>query len=200
MDARIQAADLAEIFGVYLKTQGGLTRMEKLTPEQAIFLMRISVPMLKSEHLTTKRVIKAIPLDKGDYRPEPVAKSAFDLAAHIASAENLFLNGIASGGFDFTIKMPESIRNSADIAAWYDETFEKNLSRLQALSAEQLMKVIDFRGRMQWPAVEFVPLAVNHVIHHRGQLSTYLRPMGSKVPSIYGESYDDAQARLAAQA
>ena len=41
---------------------------------------------------------------------------------------------------------------------------------------------------------------MNHSIHHRGQLSSYLRCMGAKVPSIYGESYDDVQARTAAQA
>jgi len=47
------------------------------------------------------------------------------------------------------------------------------------------------------PAVGFIQLALNHTIHHRGQLSVYLRPMGGKVPSIYGESYDATQARLA---
>jgi uncharacterized damage-inducible protein DinB len=52
---------------------------------------------------------------------------------------------------------------------------------------------------MQMPSVFFVQLAIAHSSHHRGQLSVYLRPMGAKVPSIYGESYDDAQARLAAQ-
>jgi uncharacterized damage-inducible protein DinB len=49
----------------------------------------------------------------------------------------------------------------------------------------------------QMPAVSFLTLSQNHTIHHRGQLSTYLRPMGGKVPSIYGESYDAAQARAA---
>jgi uncharacterized damage-inducible protein DinB len=52
----------------------------------------------------------------------------------------------------------------------------------------------------QSPAVVFLQIALNHSIHHRGQLSVYLRPMGSKVPSIYGESYDAAEARKAAQA
>jgi uncharacterized damage-inducible protein DinB len=41
---------------------------------------------------------------------------------------------------------------------------------------------------------------MSHEIHHRGQLSVYLRPMGVKVPSIYGESYDAKQARLTAAA
>jgi len=48
------------------------------------------------------------------------------------------------------------------------------------------------------PSVFFLTLAISHSAHHRGQLSVYLRPMGAKVPSIYGESYDDAQTRLAA--
>jgi len=50
----------------------------------------------------------------------------------------------------------------------------------------------------QRPAVSFVMLGMVHTIHHRGQLSSYLRCMGARVPSIYGESYDAAQARKAA--
>lgn len=59
--------------------------------------------------------------------------------------------------------------------------------------------MVDFRGMFQQPAVLYLHLLMHHSIHHRGQLSTYLRPMGAKVPSIYGESYDAAQARMAAQ-
>jgi uncharacterized damage-inducible protein DinB len=71
---------------------------------------------------------------------------------------------------------------------------------LQRLSGEQLARMIDFRGMLQWPAVSFIRLGLSHTIHHRGQLSMYLRPMGAKVPSIYGESYDASQARLAKEA
>ncbi len=58
--------------------------------------------------------------------------------------------------------------------------------------------MLDFRGLFQSPAVTFLQISQNHTIHHRGQLSTYLRPMGAKVPVIYGESYDSAQERAAA--
>ena len=51
----------------------------------------------------------------------------------------------------------------------------------------------------QLPAVTYLNFVLHHSIHHRGQLSMYLRPMGAKVPSIYGESYDAAEARKAAQ-
>jgi uncharacterized damage-inducible protein DinB len=174
--------------------------MANLTPEQATFLMHRAVQNAQNEHRITKKIIEAIPLDKGDYRPDPASMTAFSLAQHIAGAENLFLNGAATGEFDFTARMPDTVRNSADLAKWYDETFERNIAKFQALSPDQLLKVLDFKGKFQWPAVEYVPFAFSHTIHHRGQLSTYLRPMGAKVPSMYGESYDDAQARKAAQA
>jgi uncharacterized damage-inducible protein DinB len=62
-----------------------------------------------------------------------------------------------------------------------------------------LVKTVDFRGRMQLPAVMCLSMMLHHSVHHRGQLSAYLRPMGGKVPAIYGESYDSAQARIAAE-
>lgn len=170
----------------------------QMTPDQAKFLLAVTLPTIKTEHATTKRVIEAIPLDKGDYRPEPIAKSALELAWHIVAAEKRFLSGICVGAFDFTpMHRPETIRNSAEIAAWFDETFNANIKQIEGLSGEQLARSIDFRGMFQMPAVNFLQLSQSHSVHHRGQLSTYLRPMGGKVPAIYGESYDVAQARAA---
>ena len=171
-----------------------------LKPEQATFLLNGALPRLKIEHDTTKRVIQAVPLDKGDYRPDAVSKSALELAWHIVAAEQRFLSGICDGNFDFTpINRPDSVKNSADIAEWFDASFARNIARVEKLSGDQLTKMVDFRGMFQLPAVGFLQLASNHTIHHRGQLSMYLRPMGAKVPSIYGESYDAAQERIAKQ-
>jgi uncharacterized damage-inducible protein DinB len=169
-----------------------------MTPEEAEFLFALALPNLKNEHATTKRVIEAVPLDKGDYRPDPVSKTALELAWHIVAAEKRFFGGICAGSFDFTpINRPDSVHNSADIAAWFDQTFAANLEQMQGLSGEQLTRILDFRGLFQLPAVSYISFAANHTIHHRGQLSMYLRPMGAKVPAIYGESYDSAQARAA---
>jgi len=170
----------------------------QLTPDQAKFILDTALPTLKNEHETTRRVIEAIPLDKVDYRPDPVSKTALELAWHIVAAEKRFLGGIPAGAFDFSpIHRPESITNSAGIATWFDETFAANLKKLEGLSGESLTKMLDFRGMFQRPAATFLQLALNHTIHHRGQLCMYLRPMGAKVPSIYGESYDATQDRLA---
>lgn len=175
--------------------------MKPLQPEQATFLLEMSIPALKNEHRLTRSVIEAIPLDKGDYRPDPASRTALELAWHIVAAEHRFYSGIAAGGFDFTpIHRPENVRNSADIARWFGESFAKNFERVSALSGEQLRKDLDFRGLFELPAVAYLEFSMKHSIHHRGQLSTYLRPMGSRIPAIYGESYDSAEAKKSAQA
>ena len=71
--------------------------MPNLQPEQAMLAMHMALPAIQREHLTTRSVIEAIPLNNGDYRPEPVAKTALELAWHIVAAEHRFYSG-ASGG------------------------------------------------------------------------------------------------------
>ncbi|MCU1236840.1 MAG: DinB family protein [Candidatus Solibacter sp.] len=172
-----------------------------MQPDQATFLLNaVYLPGLKNEQGLTKRVIEAIPTDKGDYRPDEVSKSALELAWHIVATEMRFLDAVAAGEFDFTpTPRPQNVRTSADIVAWYAANFEPRLEAVSKLSTDQLTKVVDFRGMFQLPAVTYLNFVLHHSVHHRGQLSIYLRPMGAKVPSIYGESFDSAAARKAAQ-
>jgi uncharacterized damage-inducible protein DinB len=174
--------------------------MAALTPEQAtLSLQTIWIPAYGWEHPVTKSVISAIPHDKADYRPDPVVKSALDLAWHIVAAELMFLNAVADGTFTYGTTRPESIRTPADVLTWYSEQFAAAVERLKSMAGEQLTKPVDFRGMFTRPAVTFLHTGLNHTIHHRGQLSMYLRPMGAKVPSIYGESFDAREARERAQ-
>jgi len=62
---------------------------------------------------------------------------------------------------------------------------------VEAMSAEQLLTPVKFFGMFNLPSVFYLGFLNNHSIHHRGELATYLRPMGSKCPSIYGGSYDE---------
>ncbi len=173
--------------------------MAQMQPEQAVFTRDvIFLPTIKNEFGLTKRVIAAIP-DNGDYRPDPAAKSAMELAYHLAVTEMRFLDAVASGEFDFTPRpKPETITTSADLAAWYESNFNAAIARVEAASPETLAKIVDFRGMFQLPGVMFLGFVNNHTVHHRGQLSVYLRPMGGKVPAIYGESYDSAKAKASA--
>ncbi len=170
-----------------------------LQPEQALFLRESAIRTLSMEQPITQRVIEAIPLDKGDYRPDDIGKTALELAWHIAGAEHLFTDAVINGAFDFSnAGKPSELKTSADIARRYAETTKTDLARLAAAPVEALVKIVDFRGLFQLPAVAFLDFSMHHIIHHRGQLSMYLRPMGAKVPAIYGESYDSAKAKIVA--
>lgn len=174
--------------------------MSEMTADQAVFLLQnVYLGPLKNESRITKKVLEAVPANKSDYRPDPASRSANDLVRHIAAADNRFLEAAINGVFDTNPSLlPESVKTPQEVAAWYEQRFARNFEALTKATGDQLIKSVDFRGMFQRPAVTFVMTGLHHTIHHRGQLSSYLRCMGAKVPSIYGESYDDAQARKAA--
>ena len=170
-----------------------------LQPEHALLLRDSALRSYKSEQPVTQRVIEAIPLDKGHFKMDDAGKTALDLAWHIVGAEHKFQDFVVTGIFDLTpTPRPAHLDNSAAIARWYADTAAADLERVSAVPAEALVKVIDFRGLFKFPAVNFLQVGLNHSIHHRGQLTMYLRPMGAKVPPIYGESYDSARAKAGA--
>jgi uncharacterized damage-inducible protein DinB len=165
--------------------------MPGLTPDMAKGALHMALAAIKKEHGTTSSVIAAIPANGGDYRPEPAARTALEIAWHIVASEHRFFSAVAKGIFDFTANpKPDSLKTGADIAKYYDELLPKDHAALTELNGEHLVKKMDFRGMDEMPAVAFLDLGLRHSIHHRGQLSVYLRPAGGKVPAIYGESYD----------
>ena len=174
--------------------------MATMQPEQALFLRDWMLGALRLEYPITRSVIEAVPLDKADHRPDAVGKSAVDLAWHIVGAEHRFMESVANGAFDFSNSgRPPALQTSADVARWYVDTFPRDAARVEALPIDALLKIVDFKGIFQLPAVAYLHTAHIHSIHHRGQLSMYLRPMGAKVPAIYGESYDSALAKSGAR-
>ena len=147
---------------------------------------------LENEIQTTLRVLAAVPNAHLDYRPDPKSKTALGLVRHIALEDEWLLNCVANG--EFTPPPDDSdacgIMNPADAVARYKEKVPAALNRVRALSGDRLASVLDVLGMIQAPAVNLLAMAVKHSIHHRGQLSTYLRPMGGQVPGIYGPSAD----------
>jgi uncharacterized damage-inducible protein DinB len=160
-----------------------------MNPEQATFTAQLFVQGLEREYAITRRVLAAVPEHKKDYRPDADARTAFSLASHIASSEVWFLNGIVKG--EFVREGEKKFGSVAEIVAYYDKEFPAALAKVKALPADKLAKVIPAFGMFNLPAAAYLAFVNNHSIHHRGQLATYLRPMGSKVPNIYGGSFDE---------
>jgi len=161
-----------------------------LTPEFALGYRAMMLDGVVREAEVTKRVIAAVPDAKCDYKPDPNARTAKELAWHLANSDIQFLDGIADE--KFSMDTPEhKPQTSAEVAEWYDENIKRGVARVAAMTPEQLLIPINFYNVFNLPAVLYLGFLNNHSIHHRGELATYLRPMGSKVPSIYGGSYDE---------
>lgn len=160
-----------------------------MKPEQAKSVAETIGQQLQQEWMTTYKVINAIPEAKRDYKPETHSRSAWELAAHLAGADIWFLDGILAG--EFGKPSDEALAPTVlELADWYKREFPNRLERVLALDGNKLSQTINFYG-MKMPAVQYLVFTLAHMVHHRGQLSTYLRPMGGKVPSIYGGSFDE---------
>lgn len=175
--------------------------MSELTAEQAhLFIHNVFLGVLKNESRTTRSVLAAVPHANLDYRPDPCAKTANELLRHIASADNFFVRSVVDGAFvQGSVKIPEDVKTPGEIVAWYEDEYAKNIDAVTRMPGEQLIRMVNFRGLFERPAYTFLQAGLLHTVHHRGQLSAYLRAMGGKVPAIYGESYDSAEAKKAAQ-
>jgi uncharacterized damage-inducible protein DinB len=170
--------------------------MPGLTPEFVLGYRAVMLDGFARETETTKKVIAAVPDAKSSFRPDPNARTAKELMWHLANTDVQFLTGIAD--LQFKMENPaQKPETSAEIVAWYDENIKRGAARVAAMTAEQLMTPVAFAGVFNLPAVLYLGFLNNHSIHHRGELATYLRPMGSKVPSIYGGSYDEPMNRPA---
>ena len=163
---------------------------QQIAPEFVLGFRAVMLDGFKREAETTKKVIAAIPDAKSDYRPDPNARTAKELAWHIANTDVQFLDGIAD--LQFNMANPETKpQTTAEVVAWYEENVKRGIAKVEAMTAEQLLTPVVFFGVFNMPSVFYLGFLNNHSIHHRGELATYLRPMGSKVPSIYGGSYDE---------
>lgn len=163
-----------------------------MNPETAKIVASFLCTALASESAATRKVIQALPDSKLDWQPHDKGMKAGELAWHTIVAEQFFLDGILTGEFhpEAFSKGPATV---AEMIAYYDNTVVPMIDQVAALSGEQLARTIGFHGFSN-SGVAFINLCNVHGVHHRGQLSTYVRSLGEKVPAIYGESADSKAA------
>jgi uncharacterized damage-inducible protein DinB len=161
-------------------------------PIDARFLRDFLLPQLTSEQAVTTRILAAVPPDGVQYKPGPQCMSAIELARHIAICELWFVDAVITGTFDEDAQRPAaSATTCQEIAEWFAEQTSRRLPLLLNLSDDDLAREVDYIGLRNDPAVSYLNIAIRHTVHHRGQLSTYLRGMGAAVPAIYVESADE---------
>ena len=147
----------------------------------------------EKEGPATRKVIGRIPEDRSDYRADPKARTAREIAWLIVREEAVLIDGMEKASFTWVeVPCPGTV---GEVIAEYDRQHDKLTKRLHAIPAshfeEKLPFMMDGKEVMREHGYNMAWGFLLDQIHHRGQLSTYLRPIGAKVPAIYGASADE---------
>ena len=156
--------------------------------ERALFLQ-----FWDKEAAATRKVISRIP-EGSDYRPDPKSRTAREIAWVIVREEGVLGDGLEKGTLEWQeVPAPASVK---EVLAAYDKHHETATKKLKALTPANWDRKVPFMYQGQEVMSETGSGSawgfLLDIIHHRGQLSTYLRPMGSTVPAIYGPSADES--------
>ena len=150
---------------------------------------------LEAEKPKFVRVLKAVPGDQAAYRPHPRCKCAGDLVWLLASELQDACEVVERGTVSFVARPAPPV---AESIAEYERNvaeLQKRVARLDDVGWDKKAQFL-VDGNVAWETSlgDMLFGFLFDAIHHRGQLSSYLRPMGAKVPSIYGPSADDPGA------
>jgi uncharacterized damage-inducible protein DinB len=139
------------------------------------------------ESETTSKVIGRIP-EGSDYRPDPKSRTAKEIAWQIVCEEKMIIEALESGKAAWD--PPPVPATMKEVLAAYDAQSAGMPRRWAVLSNAQWSGDLEFFGSKR-PAAPMAWSFLFDIVHHRGQITTYLRPMGAKVPQIYGPSGDE---------
>jgi uncharacterized damage-inducible protein DinB len=139
------------------------------------------------EATTTRNVIARIP-EGSDYRPDPKSRTAREIAWQIFCEEKMIIEALEDGKAVWAPPpMPATMR---EVLEAYETQSAGMAERWRVLPDERWDGTIDFVGAARRASAMAWSFLFD-IVHHRGQITTYLRPMGSTVPKIYGPSGDE---------
>ena len=154
-----------------------------------------------TEAANTASLLRALPADQYDFRPDPAGRSIGEMAWHLAEGEAYNSFGIVRGAFDATMRPPgiERPRTIAELAPGFERVHAEAKARLADLTPERLDQTVLFFDRNQWPIRDILWNGiVLHLVHHRGQLSLLCRQAGGVPPGMYGPNREAMAAMRAA--
>lgn len=154
---------------------------------------------LQRESANTRKILARVPAEQFNYKPHEKSMSLLELASHVAELPGMFVADVIAGeelDFAKTPYKSQAISSPEELMAFFEANLSRAVEALQNTTVENLEQ--DWTMRNGEHVIVSLPrkavirtIALNHLIHHRGQLSVYLRLLGIAVPGMYGPSADD---------
>lgn len=155
---------------------------------------------LKHESSLTKTILERVPVDRADWKPHEKSMSLGRLATHIADITHWISDIRQIDDFDFLKDYnfkPAVATTQEELLGIFHKNLDRAMHSLAAMSDEEMNRIWTVRQgeQVMFSIPKKVALrswAFNHMFHHRGQLSVYLRLLDIPVPGMYGPSADEA--------
>ena len=154
---------------------------------------------LKHEAGNTRKMLERVPFENTTWKPHAKSREVIQLATHVATVLRWVKRAIEMDEFD--LAAPNNLqviepKNSGELLDLFNKTGADAEQALENVSDETLMKPWTFRSGQHvvftMPKAAVIRnMAFNHYIHHRGQLSVYLRLLDVPIPGMYGPSADE---------
>jgi len=155
---------------------------------------------LEHEAKSTRKILERVPFEKATWKPHDKSSALVALASHVARTAIWVERAITTD--EFNIGNPSAFpkvelpKNTAELLASFDGMIAGAKKHLEGASDETLMKPWVFRNGdtviFNMPKAAVIRnMGYNHIYHHRGQLSVYLRMLDVPVPGMYGPSADE---------
>ncbi len=154
---------------------------------------------LKHESTSTRKILERVPIEKGEWQPHEKSFAIGRLATHIAEIPAWIPNIVLVDEYDIATRgLNRHVASTKEeLLKIFQDNIDKAVSVLGQIKEEDLSKIWSFKmgekSLYELPKkVAVRAFAYNHLYHHRGQLSVYLRLMNVAVPGMYGPSADEA--------
>jgi len=153
---------------------------------------------LKHESSMTKKMLDRVPMDKKEWKPHDKSMTLGRLATHVAEIPHWISRIVTMDEFDFLVQGFSSYTASTneELMTIFNDKLNKAISDLENMNDDDLLKnwIVRRGEQVMFNTPKKVAIrgwALNHLVHHRGQLSVYLRLLDVPVPGMYGPSADE---------
>jgi uncharacterized damage-inducible protein DinB len=158
------------------------------------------LPEFDTEMATTRRVIERVPTGKGEWKPHPKSFSLGHLTQLVAGMPSWITNAVTQTSLDLGRYPGYSYEKTEDLLKSFDKYVGEARSAIASANDSDFQVIWSLkRGDHVFfsaPRAEIVRQTINHLVHHRGQLTVYLRLIDVPVPSIYGPTADEKMPGL----